>query len=68
MEREGTDASLHRRLTSVLLRGAQAQEDSRAIIAQHVEVDERVVATLAAVRRGRAQRARDRDVRIQTDR
>ena len=52
----------------VLLRGAQAQEDSRAIIARHIEVDEHVIATLMATRRARADRARARDVRIQTDR
>ena len=68
MEREGADVSLHHRLMSVLLRGAHVQEDSRAIIARHVEVDERVLATLAAVRRGRAQRAHERNVRIQTGR
>ena len=68
MEREGATPTLHERLMSVLVRGAQVQEDTRAIMARHIEVDEHVIATLMATRRARADRAHARDVRIQTDR
>jgi hypothetical protein len=66
MEREGVELSLHKRLTRALVRGAQAQEDSRAIIDAHHAVDARVQTTLARVRSAREQRARRREVRIRT--
>jgi hypothetical protein len=68
VEREGAEPSLHQRLMHAVLRGAQAQEDSRLILAQHADVDKDVFATLRATDRARARRARDRDVRIRTGR
>jgi len=68
MERAGASPTLHQRLMSAIMRGARVQEHSRLIIAQHIEVDEHVLATLAVSRRRRAERARARDVRIRTRR
>jgi hypothetical protein len=68
MEREHAQPSLHRRLMSLLARSAQAQEESRSILARHAEVDEEVFATMKATRSARAHRARARAVRIRTGR
>jgi hypothetical protein len=68
VERESAQPSLHRLLMRALVRGAQAQEDSRLIVAQHAAVDDEVIDTLAATRRGREERARMREVRIRTRR
>jgi hypothetical protein len=58
--------SLHRQLMSALVRSAQAQEDSRTILAENVAIDARLRTTLAETHRGRTRRARDREVRIRT--
>jgi hypothetical protein len=57
MARDRGDASLHKRLMNAVVRGARAQEDSRAVVEQHAAVDAQVRTTLAAVRELREQRA-----------
>jgi len=68
MEREGPEPSLHGRLMTALVRGAEAQERTRAIVAAQLAADKSLAAALASSRLARRQRARERDVRNQTHR
>jgi hypothetical protein len=58
MASERSHRSLQRRLMREIVRGAQAQEHSRALFEQHAAVGAVVHDTLATVRRNRQQRVR----------
>ena len=68
MEREGAGPSLHQRVADALIRGAQTQEESRALIATTRAIHARMEVTRAEVLGGRAERARERNVRNRTGR
>jgi hypothetical protein len=58
MDRDGTEATLHRRVLGAIARGAEAQEQSRVVHEQHRAVHEALHDTMAAIRRRRLRAAK----------
>jgi hypothetical protein len=60
MGRRGAGSSLHQQVITALIRGAQAQDESRELIATTHALHDRLEATRAAVQRSRERRTTGR--------